>query len=146
MSKVLSMKTLIFSVLLFLPFALFPQEGCNADALRDQHVQQLGDYKFIKVFPVESGKGAEKSTFSYVLNGDTKYRLVVAPSGRHGNNMLISIKGRDRKLLATNKDKQKKAYLAQLDFVCPSTGIYFFEASFADEAKDCGILILGFQK
>ena len=121
-------------------------QKCDYEAMLNNNMPKLEGYKFIKSFPVETDKQAETAEYNYLLNHDTKYRLVIVDNGNEGERMLVTIRGRDKKVLATNKDRQKKTFSTVVDFVCPATGIYFFEVSFQDGRRDCGLNILAFQK
>ena len=122
------------------------QPGCDAEDLLKKNVTKLDAYKFIKYFPVETNKQTEKVEYSYVLNGDTKYRLLVIDKGTKGEKMMVTVRDRAKKIVATNKDRQNRTYSEVMDFTCPATGVYFFEARFEGDIRDCGLNILGFQK
>jgi hypothetical protein len=124
----------------------FAQNNCKVDEMFAKNRSLLGDYQFIKNFPVETSKQVEKVQYTYVLNRDTKYRMVIVDSGVKGQRMKVTIRDSGRKLLTNNKDKQKPGFVNQLDFVCPATGIYYFEVTFENDHKDCGLNILGYQK
>ena len=154
MSQILNtpiMRPNLFRVL-FLMFAGFCAQGflaqndCKVDEMFAKNRSLLGDYQFIKNFPIETSKQVEKVQYTYVLNRDTKYRLVIADNGVKGERMKVVIRDAAKKKIADNKDKQKSGFVNQIDFTCPSTGIYFFEATFENDHKDCGLNILGYQK
>jgi hypothetical protein len=137
--------TLALLVASLFSVSLFAQK-CDYDDLLNKNLSLLDNYKFIKSFPVETSRQAEKADYSYLLNRDTKYRVVIADNGRKGERMIVTVRDRDKKVVATNRDKQKKTFSTQMDFVCPATGIYYFEAVFEEDHRDCGLNILGFQK
>jgi hypothetical protein len=126
--------------------ALPAQKQCNFEEILNANVQKLDGYKFIRFFPVERTKQADRTEYSYLLNRDTRYRMVLADTENKGDRMMVTVRDRDKKVLATNKDKQKRGLLEIIDFTCPATGIYFFEVRFEDGSRDCGINILGYQK
>jgi len=124
----------------------FAQDNCRVDEMFAKNRSLLGDYQFIKNFPIETNKQVEKVQYTYILNRDTKYRMVIVDNGVKGERMKVTIRDSGRKVLTNNKDKQKAGFLTQLDFVCPATGIYYFEVTFENDHKDCGLNILGYQK
>lgn len=137
---------LFVTAVFFCGMPLPAQNSCNYEAMQNENINLLDGYKFIRSFQVETTKQNEKAGYSYLLNHDTKYRLVIVDNGNKGERMMVSIRDRDKKIISTNKDKQNRSFLKVLDFVCPSTGIYFFEIKFEDDRRDCGLNILGFQK
>lgn len=154
MSQILNapiMRPAVTRMLVFLLAGLFSQtllaqNICDPEELLKKNKPLLEDYQFIKTFPIEITKQGEKVKYSYVLNRETKYRLVSVDNGVKGERMVVVIRDPAKKVMATNKDKQKKTYLTQLDFVCPATGVYSFEVTFENDHKDCGLNILGFKK
>jgi hypothetical protein len=122
------------------------QGNCQVDELLKKNRPLLESYQFIKFFPIETNRQTEKVEYSYLLNRDTKYRLVIVDNGVKGERMMVTLRDPQKKVMATNKDKQKRDFMNQLDFVCPVTGVYYFEVSFEDGRKDCGLNILGYQK
>lgn len=119
-------------------------QNCDHNYLMEKNISLLSDYKLVKSFPVETNKQSEKAEYSYVLNANTKYRIVNAQAD--GKKMIVIVKDRGRKIIASNKDKQKKNYSPVLDFTCAETGVYFFEVKFENDERTCGLNILGFQK
>ena len=121
-------------------------KGCNSDEMLKANLQKLDGFKLIRSFPVETTKNNEKTEYSYLLNRDTKYRIVVVDNGKKGERMAVTVRGREKKVLASNKDKQKRDFSEVFEFVCPETGIFYFEAEFENGRRDCGLNILGYQK
>jgi hypothetical protein len=139
-------RILIFLFAGFFSQALMGQNNCDLEEMLKKNKSLLEDYQYIKTFPIEITKQVDKVRYSYVLNRETKYRLVTVDYGAKGERMVVVIRDPAKKVFANNKDKQKKGYLNQVDFVCPSTGVYFFEVTFENDHKDCGLNILGFKK
>lgn len=121
-------------------------QQCDPDKLFKKHSAALGDYSFIKSFPLEIEKGEDKAEYFYIMSRDVNYRIVVCSENSYQNRMIINLYGRDKKPLTSNYDKRTKTYTETLDFICPSTGVYRVEAFFEHHQKGCGLNILGFKK
>jgi len=118
---------------------------CDPEDLLKKHAASLDDYVFIKAFPIETSKTADKAEYSYVLSRGINYRIVVC-DGDEEKKMVVNLLDRNKKLIATNYLKSNKKFYSTLNYVCSATGVYYVEASFEGEKKGCGLNILGFKK
>lgn len=143
-SKLMIHGCLAFAMLLCTSFIQKP--SCDPEKMMDACAPALEDFVFIKSFAVECKKQNETTEYSYVLSRGVNYRVVICDEFGDNRKMTVSMFDRNRKLIATNYLKSARKHFPSLSYNCAATGVYYFEASFGDEKKACGINILGFKK
>jgi hypothetical protein len=135
---------LIF-VLVFCFISLFNNTAkaqCSDDDFLDNCAELLDTYTFIKSFPHADVGNGKKSENPYVFSTGHSYVLTVCDQG--SSKMVINLYDRNRKLIATNKANGK--YFNKVGYNCTATGVYYIETYLDNNAKGCGVSILGFKK
>jgi hypothetical protein len=147
MSQLLSfLNPFLFCFVLFITSSFSEKPTCDPEGLLKTHVAELGDYKFIKAFPVVISKKGATDEFSYVLSKETSYCVVVCPSGDNELPLLVTLLNREKKAVASNYNKATRKFEREIKFECADTGVYYVQSSFKGEGKGCGLNILGFRK
>jgi hypothetical protein len=133
------------AILLCLCSCFASAQECDTESLRVKSSAALRGFSFIKGFPVESAGSDSKQEFSYVLSKDVSYCIVGAAADK-GNELVVNLLDRNRKVVSTNFIKQKKEFLPSIKYDCDATGVYYIEAYFRENKNSCGLVILAFKK
>jgi len=121
-------------------------QTCGTDAFLDNCAPLLGDFTFIKTFPVNVKIEGEKKEVSYVFSKGSTYRIVICDEAIKGKEMKVKLFDRNKKLIASNYLSSSRKYYPVLNYTCTATGVYYVQSSFKPSKKGCGVLILGFSK
>ena len=113
---------------------------CDDEGFLDKCSAQLNEYTFVKSFEAN-----DKTEFSYVFSKDHNYLLTICDQVTGGGKMSVSLYDRNHKLILSSYNKSTKKYYPSVGYKCMATGVYYIETSF-DNAKGCGVSILGFKK
>jgi len=140
------LQLIFLGIILFLAFSFNITSGCDPEALLKNCASDLDDFVFIKSFPVEIKKSAEKTEYSYVLSRAITYRIVVCTQNENDKKMVVNLFDRNKKLIASNYLKSSKKFFTTINYECSATGVYYVEAFFEGDKKGCGLNILGFKK
>lgn len=141
-SKILG--TLVLAIVLIAGTSAPTGGPCGTDAFLEGCAPALGDYLFMKTFPVQPEKAGEKAEVRYILSKGSSYRIVICDEDEKGNKMKVRLLDRNHKLIATNYVSGK--YYSTLDYNCSATGVYYIESGFKPSKVGCGAIILGFLK
>ena len=114
---------------------------CDDEGFLDKCSGELKDFTFVKSF-----ESSGKQEFSYVFSKDHNYLLTVCDQVTGGGRMVVSLYDRNHKLILTSYNKATKKYYPSVGYKCTATGVYYIETSFDENAKGCGVSILGFKK
>ena len=114
---------------------------CDDENFLDKCSGELNGFTFVKSF-----ESSGKQEFSYVFSKDHNYILTVCDQVTGGGRMIVSLYDRSHKLLLSSYNKPGKKYYPSVSFKCTATGVYYIETSFDENAKGCGVSILGFKK
>ncbi|MDP4266532.1 MAG: hypothetical protein Q8880_03775 [Bacteroidota bacterium] len=135
---------IIILILTLITSNLYSQ--CDTFEFLDDCTGQIKPFTFIKSFDVNfaTKKGSSKKMeFSYPLNSGHTY--IFATCGGNEAKMILNLFDRNHKLIATNYIASSKKYYETLVYECNSTSEYFFEVSFENDQKTCGVVVLGFK-
>ncbi len=149
MNKTIVSITLVFSVafISLTSFIVKPTNPpCDSDEFVDKCAPELGEYVFIKTFPVTVNKSGEKTEYSYVFSKGSEYKIVICDKNEVGKKMIVNFYDRGKKLIGTNYLKSSKKFYPSIVYNCSATGVYYVEAYFEGDKSGCGINLLGFKK
>lgn len=145
--KIVFLSIVIVNVLFVNTTAVYGQ--CSSDEFMDKCASTLGGFTFIKSFEVLSSKNVKESPndFSYVLSKGSTYMIIICDQNVAGNKMVVELYDRNKKLIASNFNKQTKKFYPSLSYPCGATGVYYIESYFENgKQATCGVNILGFNK
>lgn len=134
--------------LLTIVIGFFSAKGqCIPDNLCADCIGNLtkAKFNFIKSFKIDGDKGGlQKVEYSYVLTKGSKYMINMCAIGGGPDKVLFTLMDYQRAKVASNVYNGKNS--AVVFFECNSTGIYYFQYSFAEAAIDCGCSVIGFTR
>lgn len=133
---------LFIGIALFAAFGNEAKAQCDDDDFLDNCAELLDTYTFIKSFPHTDAGAGKKTENSYVFSTGHSYVLTACDQG--SSKMVINLYDRNRKLITTNKANGK--YFNKVGYTCNATGVYYIETYLDNNAKGCGVSILGFKK
>jgi hypothetical protein len=119
---------------------------CDPEVLRSRLSVELRGFGFIKSFEIETKGSDDKKEFSYVLSKDETYRLAVADENEKGHKLVVTLLDRNKKVIATNYNRQRKEVSTFVEYVCEATGVYYIQASFQQNESACGLVVLAHKK
>jgi hypothetical protein len=140
------MKKFFFLFPFFLLTTSFTSDPCDIECLQIKGQAALNDFTFIKQFPVEISQDESSFEISYVLSVNSTYRIVIADNEIKGKRMIVRLLDRNKKLISTNILSNTRQFAANIDFVCPVTGVYYIQASVERNNTGNGLVILGYKK
>lgn len=118
--------------------------SCDSEAFMEDCAGALGEFQYIKMFPIQSDGSGDKSKSKYVLSKGNKYRFVTCDQDIKGNKMKLKLLDRNQKMLMSNYVSSSRKYYKAIDYVCTATGVYYLEAGFKTGKEGCGVIMLGF--
>ena len=131
--------TLLIGLFIFF-CSLHGYAQCDDENFLDKCSSQLNEYTFVKSFEAN-----DKTEFSYVFSKDHNYLLTICDQVTGGGKMSVNLYDRNHKLVLSSYNKSTKKYYPSVGYKCMATGVYYIETTF-DNAKGCGVSILGFKK
>lgn len=117
---------------------------CNAENLSTQCIPKLASgFNFLKSYKVEKS-GKEYIEYSYVFTKGTQYMINICAPDQNSDGIIVSLYDSKRNKVASSKVDDQ--YISAIAYPCNSTGIYYIQYTFDDEASYCGGSALGFKR
>lgn len=118
---------------------------CN-DELASKCMPDIGNYKFLKSFPIrlkETKKGAPLETvkFNVTLNQGVTYKIVACNASEFPGKAIISL-NQGMKMLGTTYDATTKKHYPGILYQCTASGIYSLSFYFEDGLEGCAVGII----
>lgn len=116
------------------------------DELLDICYPKIGDYKYIKSYPIrlkKSRKGEPPiiAKYAVVLNGGVKYKIVGCNATDFDGKIVITLYNGDTMIGSTYDYNIGKEYPG-IEFECKKSGVYYLSFYFRDGKEGCAICIL----
>jgi len=141
MKKYLLLPTLL---ILFLFQNCFSQ--CDTDDFMDDCAEGLGNFKFVRSHKIgaKDDKKASGPTIEYkiLLSKGNIYEFLMCTDKSLGGDLVINLYDRNRKLILSNYNKQKRKIYPDVNYECSATGVYYISYEFQG-GNGCGINIIG---
>lgn len=145
-----NIRNLMGSLLLIL-FAGGVMYGQDHDKLVNLCVQESGsDAAYLKDYVVKLPKATTLdkvpvAKHTLILVKNTHYRFTVCNSEKYPGKGIIQIFD-NKKLIASNYNKEKDKIYSSVDFICKKTGPYTINISFKDGEQGMAVSILSYVK
>ena len=113
----------------------------------DKCSDRLTDHHLFKVRAIPVPKGAtEKNPLEFMIpfKKNTDYVMTLCDMDTTGGALIMLLRDRTGKPVATNYDKKTKKYYDKLVFKCQSTSRYYLDFWFPDRRKGCDVVSIGF--
>lgn len=132
----------VFSVFVLSGFNSTAQ--CNAEVLSTQCIPKLASgFNFVKSYKVEKAD-REYVEYSYVFTKGTQYMINVCAPDQNADGIVVTLYDAKRNKVASNKVDDQ--YVSAIAYPCNTTGIYYIQYTFDDDASNCGGSALGFKR
>lgn len=143
MKKIL-LSAIVFGIMI-LGLNSLAKAQCN-DELAGKCMPDIGNYKFLKSFPVrlkETKKGAPLETvkFNVTLNQGVTYKIVACNASEFPGKAVISL-NQGMKMLGTSYDATTKKHYPGIIYQATSSGIYSLSFYFEDGKEGCAVGII----
>lgn len=139
------MKKIYAILLLVIGFSLSSKAQCS-DELLGVCYPNIGDYKFLKSYPIKmkkSKKGDPPSVAqnSLVLNAGVTYRIAVCNASEYKGKLIVSLYSGSA-MISSSYDPRTKNFYPGFEFQCRKSGVYYFSFYFDEGAEGCGMVLL----
>ena len=140
----------IFILICFYMFIVTAANAQCGDALIDVCHGKIGDFRFLKSFPVQleaqkPGAALPVTRYSMVMNSGTRYRIVVCNAQELPGQAIFSIYFQDR-LIVTSYSLDNKSHFPYIEFTSSMSGLYHLDFYFEDGREGCAMGVVSAEK